>query len=80
MKFQFTREELPALYEEALEQNDLLNRMLQDLTITGWSKEEILTAQLLAALSSNASLTSHARQLEDTLVKMAERKQFGGMK
>lgn len=59
-----TREDLPKLYAEVLEQNPLLGRIEGALRTAGWTGEEIRTFQLLTACRSNASLTTRLRELE----------------
>jgi hypothetical protein len=69
IKFSVKREELPARYREILEQNPLLARLAGEVRGIGWTDNEILTVQLLAACSSNASLTERVRLLEGALAK-----------
>lgn len=51
-----SREDLPGLYMEILQQNPLLARVEGTMKSIGWSDLEIRTYQLLAACASNASL------------------------
>lgn len=71
IQFSFTREDLSKFYEEACARNPLLFRMETELKIINWSAEEIRTAQLLAALQSNASLTDALKSSEQANQQMA---------
>lgn len=62
-----SREDLPRLYAEVLDQNPLLGRIEGSLRVAGWSDEEIRTFQLLAACRSNGSLTQRLKELEGSL-------------
>lgn len=63
-KFTASREELPGLYSEVLEQNPLLARLDGILTSLNWSREEILIMQLLTACKSNASMQERLRAID----------------
>ena len=62
-----SREDLPRLYREVLDQNPLLARIEAECRTVNWADEEIRTIQLLAACRSNASLTERLQQLEHAL-------------
>lgn len=50
------KEELPGMYRELALKNPLLARIEGTCRSLGWSDAEIRTAQLVAVVSSNASL------------------------
>jgi hypothetical protein len=68
-QIQCTREELPVLYAQVLNQNPLLARIEGSCRTIGWTDAEIRTMQLLAACRSNGSLTQRLQELEQSLGK-----------
>lgn len=64
IQVQASREELPNLYMEVLDQNPLLARIEGECRTVHWTNEEIRTLQLLAACRSNASLQLRLAELE----------------
>ena len=65
-----SREQLPILYQEILNQNPLLGRIEGECKTVGWTDVEIRTIQLLAACKSNASLTERLQQMERSICKV----------
>jgi len=63
----FTKEELPRIYQELLLNNGLLARVEQSLKLKGWTELEIRTAQLQVAVKSNQSIQRQNEELKLTL-------------
>lgn len=55
-KITFTRGDLSGMYGKVLKDNQLLFRLEMKLLADGWTKEEILMAQLIVACESNRSM------------------------
>lgn len=61
---EFTRETLPGQYVDLLLRNPLLARIEATLrSMGGWTDEQIRTAQLLTAVTSNASLQARLAEM-----------------
>lgn len=65
-----SREDLPRLYRDAVAKNPLLARLAGEVTSLGWTSEEIVTAQLLVCLTSNASLAQRLKEMEAGLASL----------
>lgn len=61
----FTKEELPKIYEDLRLNNGLLTRIEQSLKLKGWSDLEIRTSQLQVAVASCQSLQRRIKELEN---------------